>query len=453
MDAEHKLSANEFRESKEKIILFSSLLIVALLLLLVMGINPIIPIVIFLYAAGWIKIKQKQLLGNTVPVSESSFTDIHNASNIVADRLSMNRPDIFVQQDPVINAYATGIFGKKSVVLHSALVEAMNKDELLSILGHEFSHIKCGHTIWGTITNTQAMIQIPFISNFLGFLFLYWSRIAEYTADRGGLIACRNLKATSTAFIKLAVGKELASKVNVEDFLEQVKKERLATQMAGFLLTHPYLADRIRCISAFYDSDKYRKICNNQFEHEDTKVNDILKGIDTILKKKNFGDLIKKNVKTKNLEKITCEIKKIFDDFSSPKIMSPVSNPISDERAPIPKKKKRIIKPTKKKDNTFSSASNVNEKKVSDLQLISAVIDERLIEVDRLIECGIDPNIKDMEGDTPLHLAVRLKNIEIVKYLLRVGASISQKNNEGETPFSIAEKNESKALIELFQNF
>jgi hypothetical protein len=43
-------------------------------------------------------------------------------------------PDVFLTQSPEINAFATGFLGrKKTVVLHSALVEAMTWDEWVYI--------------------------------------------------------------------------------------------------------------------------------------------------------------------------------------------------------------------------------------------------------------------------------------------------------------------------------
>jgi Zn-dependent protease with chaperone function len=448
MDSKKQLLPDDFRLAKEKIVLFASLTIVILLLLLVIGINPLIPVILILFSAIWIKIGQKQLLGNTIKVSENNIPRIFNASKIVAKKISMKRPDVFVKQSPELNAYAIGVFGDKSVVLHSALVKIMNDDELLSILGHEFSHIKCGHTVWNTIIGTKNLVQIPLLSKCLEFLFLYWSRIAEYTADRGGLISCRNLKATTTSFIKLAVGKTLASEINVDDFLNQLEKERVATQMAGVLLTHPYLADRIMRLSDFYSSDIYKNICNNTFKREDHKTNETLKNIIKLIKNKKFGQKIKIDV-------ITNEIKKIIKDLNISKKEKVKKG--FDQKAPENKKQKNREENTENEKIVSGLKLDLKIKKdpketidvIKDISLIYAVLDEELAKVNRLISFGIDPNTKDNTGDTPLHLAVQLENHEIVKCLLKAGAQINKKNNGGDTPLSIAESNNYKDLIKL----
>lgn len=43
------------------------------------------------------------------------------------------------------NAYFTGVFGKKKIVLFDTLVDAMNPDEICAVLAHELGHFKLHH--------------------------------------------------------------------------------------------------------------------------------------------------------------------------------------------------------------------------------------------------------------------------------------------------------------------
>jgi len=67
--------------------------------------------------------------------------------------------------------------------------------------------------------------------------------------------------------------------------------------------------------------------------------------------------------------------------------------------------------------------------------LIDAVYNEDLAAVKKLITEGANVNMRKADdGSTPLHVAVFVCNIEIVKALIAAKADVNAKNNKGETP-------------------
>lgn len=70
-----------------------------------------------------------------------------------------------------------------------------------------------------------------------------------------------------------------------------------------------------------------------------------------------------------------------------------------------------------------------------------AVKESNLDCVEYLVDCGANIDKKDVNGDTPLHLAASRylgkSGYEICKYLCEHGAYVSQKNNENKTPLDI----------------
>ena len=256
------LSADDFRVNGEKNILYITLAVVGILFLFLLGVSLRFILLVIVLSAIWVKIRQGQLLGQSIKISENQFPEIYKIAKTAAQRLCMSLPDIFVTQNPVINAYALGFMGKKSVVLHSATVEAMDSNELLAIIGHEFTHIKAGHTNWLVITNSTESVQIPIISQITGFVFLFWSRKAEYTSDRGAVLASRDPKATVNALAKVAVGKELFKNLNIDNLFDQKMNidEDEISKLSESLSTHPYTINRIHEITKFYKSPQYAKL-------------------------------------------------------------------------------------------------------------------------------------------------------------------------------------------------
>ena len=254
--------AKDYRVKGERAVLAISIIVVLFVFLILLELSFGLALVLVVVLAIYVKAKQKQMLGNLARVSREQFPEVYNALCIAAERLGMDPPDVFVQQDPYINAFAIGFFGKNSVVLHSALVEAMNRDEILYIVGHEFSHVKCGHTGWGQLAGSGGSVAIPVVSQVMTLIFLAWSRKAEYTCDRGGLLACGDVRAALTAPAKVSVGKQLFEKLNIERFFDQksiVDKDNLAG-LSEALGDHPYVVNRMQALVEFSRSQLYAEL-------------------------------------------------------------------------------------------------------------------------------------------------------------------------------------------------
>lgn len=258
-----QIRPDDYRVTGEKLALFFGFALLAVILLFITAISVgIVTLVIVAGTAIVVWIQQSQLLGGCARVSEKQFPEIYSIAQEAAARLGMNQPEVFIKQDPTINAFAIGFWGRKSVVLHSTTVEAMERNELEQIIGHEFSHIKCGHTNLMVLASSFGGVNVPLISQLLSFIFLFWSRKAEYTCDRGGLLASRDPKAAIAAMCKLAVGPTLFKQMDVDDFMNQqiAIAQSDVTKLSENLATHPYLVKRIHAIRQFHDSDQYRRL-------------------------------------------------------------------------------------------------------------------------------------------------------------------------------------------------
>lgn len=253
----------ELRVAREQIVLWSTLLAVVTMVALVTYVSCGTLLLFVALGALLVRVRQGTLLGTGLRVSEHQLPRIHSLVQTAADRLGMAAPEVFVVQSPVLNAYAMGFLGKKSVVVHSATIEALSDDELLFVIGHELCHVKCGHTRWLVLTSgAENVLRIPIVTEVVGLCFLWWSRLAEYTCDRGGLIASRNVGAGISALAKLAVGPKLFQELDL-DRLEAQRHEIAEDQVARWseaFSTHPYIVHRFDAIHEFHGSETYARL-------------------------------------------------------------------------------------------------------------------------------------------------------------------------------------------------
>ena len=70
--------------------------------------------------------------------------------------------------------------------------------------------------------------------------------------------------------------------------------------------------------------------------------------------------------------------------------------------------------------------------------MYEAASEGRLDVVRLLLKRGVDPNIQDQYGDTPLHIAAHGGHDDVVKLLLEYGADPTVKDKDGRTPLDLA---------------
>jgi Zn-dependent protease with chaperone function len=187
---------------------------------------------------GWIR-------GNAVRITEKQFPDIFEMLRKESARLRMKRvPELYVMQaGGALNAFATRFVGRNYVVLFSDIMETAYEKgpaALSFIIGHELGHIKRRHLL-------KSTLLLPSI--FVPFLEWAYSRACEYTCDNIG-------KALSPAgandgMLILAVGKQLYRKVNLSEYVTQLKSAGgFWVWFAEKFSTHPHLPKRLHNLGA-----------------------------------------------------------------------------------------------------------------------------------------------------------------------------------------------------------
>jgi Zn-dependent protease with chaperone function len=172
-------------------------------------------------------------------------------------------------------------------MVHSALIDHMTDDELLSVIGHECGHIHNSHVVYLTALHYLTRMAAQYVRWLAAPAMLAlsgWSRRAEVTCDRAGLLCAGSLDASTRALTKLALGsRKLYDELNVEAFLEQHEEGGDGIgRFAEINASHPWLPKRVLALRAFAGSELYRKHAGlgdggDTMEAVDEKVHEIIK--------------------------------------------------------------------------------------------------------------------------------------------------------------------------------
>jgi Zn-dependent protease with chaperone function len=205
-----------------------------------------------------------QLLGNAVRVSERQFPRIHGITKQACDTLQIAMPQVFVVNSPVFNAGTLGTNEDSFMIVHSALVDQYTDEELLTVIGHECGHIHNSHVAYLTALHYltyMAGMFLPWVLQPALVALRTWSRRAEITCDRAGMLVSKDQQAAERAITKLAVGsRKLYEEFNLEAFLEQHQEgnEGIGKYMEVFA-THPWLPKRVLAMRVFGESQLFQK--------------------------------------------------------------------------------------------------------------------------------------------------------------------------------------------------
>ena len=181
------------------------------------------------------------LKGNGICVSETQFNDIFEIYCDLAKKLELKKvPPLFIlQQGGLLNAFAIRLSGKNYIAIYSDIFSVYKSDieAVKFVLAHELGHVKRKH-------NQKMFWTLP--SSIVPFLTAAYSRACEYTCDNIGGSSISDETGKLQGLLLLAGGKDIYKEININNYLETVKKNRsLAVKFINMFISHPYLPKRI----------------------------------------------------------------------------------------------------------------------------------------------------------------------------------------------------------------
>src|SRR5215213_229080 len=86
-------------------------------------------------------------MASAVKVTPKQCPDLHAKLQIACTTLGVDMPELYVQQNPIVNAFTGGV-EKPIIVLYSQLIERLSDDEVLAVVAHEVGHIHAEHVLY-----------------------------------------------------------------------------------------------------------------------------------------------------------------------------------------------------------------------------------------------------------------------------------------------------------------
>jgi Zn-dependent protease with chaperone function len=196
-------------------------------------------------------------------------------------------PELYVTNSPIWNAMTIGM-DKPFIVVNSALIQGMDEEELRFVLGHELGHAQSGHALYQSLLLwlmrlTGALNWMPIGALGLRAIIAAlheWSRKAELSGDRAGLLAAQDPAVALRVQMKLASGGQLGE-LDTTTFLAQGTEYESAGDLRDSVLklllleaqSHPMAVIRAHELRRWVDEGEYTTIVSGDYPKRQDDAN------------------------------------------------------------------------------------------------------------------------------------------------------------------------------------
>lgn len=240
------------------------------------------------FAKDILEVRRRKLLGDAVHVTADLLPEVHEAYQSCLDLIGGElKGDLFIHQSQEYNASVFSHEGRFDVLIHSALIKDFSIEEVRFVLGHELGHVIFGHHRFPVRDIISALEESK--PEWTRLLFR-WTCASEVSADRIGLLCCKQLATAVTALFKLSSGLSGIHEDQVlRSFRDQYKslEEHIdqVGQAHGWVRTHPMMPIRFKALElAALDLIALRQQEKNfswkRFQSIDQQISFIIEGLE-----------------------------------------------------------------------------------------------------------------------------------------------------------------------------
>lgn len=243
---------------------------------------PLLPIVIRkFYEVGFDRWAYCLNMSMSVRCGPNQYPTLYRIMQEACQVLDMPEPELYLSSNPWPNAFA-GSVERPFIQLRSAIVNNLSDEQLYYLIGHELGHIKANHVLYFTVGGVLVALLDMLGRRTLGtsdvasqallMAYFEWSRQAEFSADRAGLLVAQSFDVSADSLISLTAGpNRLSHEMSREAFMDQARAYQDADSLDqigkailfalyGWEFTHPMPVHRVKELERWFLSGDYDRI-------------------------------------------------------------------------------------------------------------------------------------------------------------------------------------------------
>jgi uncharacterized tellurite resistance protein B-like protein len=209
---------------------------------------------------------RKRLLKTALRVTPVLAPALYNIGKKCSDRIGLKKQiEFYIYQSEEFNAACYPPDDDRYyIIISSGLVQKFDEAELSFVIGHEIGHALFGHSRF----SPRAILDqgADYLSPLHAMKLYAWSRCAEISADRIGLLCCGDFEAAGRCFFKLSSGITTSSiDFKLREYIKQfvdlqdiIKDSEVDPE--DWYSTHPFGPLRIKALELFEKSRTYHTL-------------------------------------------------------------------------------------------------------------------------------------------------------------------------------------------------
>jgi hypothetical protein len=220
------------------------------------------------------------VMGNAVRIGPEQIPDLWTDYIRCGSVLDLPiTPDLYVTNDPVVNAMTIGA-KTPLVIVRSSLIGSYDSNETATVLAHELGHVLSEHYYYTTALillrqfiegalPRSLLLGLPVRGMYLALL--EWARAAELSADRAAALVMSDPLEPCRVLMRIAGG--ALPGMNFDAFLMQAaeydSEDDLFSRHSRFWvelsLTHPIAVRRVKEMIEWVQSGEYNRIVDGSY--------------------------------------------------------------------------------------------------------------------------------------------------------------------------------------------
>ena len=215
---------------------------------------------------------------NAVRVSPNQFGQVYKLYQEALTTLDAPEEyPLYISQTPIVNAGAYGM-DQPFIILNSGTVRLLEDEELSYVIGHEIGHIVSDHVLYRTMTVlliNLANMGFPIVglaARAVLIALLEWSRKAELSCDRAGLLTVQDPEIVMRTMLKMAGGGD-NDETSLQEFIVQAEEYREGGDVADQVFkvlnlmfqTHPFYVLRVSELRTWIEAGDYDRIIRGEY--------------------------------------------------------------------------------------------------------------------------------------------------------------------------------------------